>query len=141
MNRIALLGLIALATACGPGAPTPSPSPSTHPISVALDLTGHSDTIKQVGQTGCTGAGGYADIAPGAQFTIKDAGGTLIGFGSFTESHITLASPIHCSLQGTADNVPDAAIYTVEVGRRGAINFTREQLEANGWLAQLTLGN
>jgi len=58
----------------------------------------------------------------------------------FTDSHYgPLAN--HCSLQGRAENVPDQAIYSVEIGRRGTINFTRDQLEANGRLAQLTLGS
>lgn len=142
MTRLALLALIAgLLAGCGPGAPTPSPSPSVHAITVAIELSGGSNSVSRSSVSSeCHGLGGYADMDIGTQFSIKDAAGTLIGFGALTDSHYGPA-PFHCSLQGRAENVPDAPIYSVEVGRRGTINFTRAQLEANGWLAQLTLGN
>lgn len=133
-----------LLSACGPAAPTPSPSPTpspaTHAITVAIELRGDERSVDRIGvTTTCRGAGGYSDMDIGTQFSIKDAAGVLIGFGSFTESHYGPLA-FHCSLQGTAQNVPDQAVYSFEVGRRGTINYTREQLAANGWLAQLTLG-
>lgn len=109
--------------------------PATHNIKVTLDLSG--DVVPT--DSGCAGDGGYDDIKRGTQFTIKDPSGTLIGFGSLTATQYV--DRLHCKFAGTAQDVPDAAIYSVEIGRRGVVNFTRAELEANAWTAALTLGD
>lgn len=129
---------IALAVAACSGVAA-TPSPSTHDITVVITLNGNPDSVAQVGDS-CEGTGGYSDMSIGTQFTIKDAAGTLVGFGALTIADYGPRA-FECSLQGKATGVPDLPIYSVEVGRRGTVNFQRADLEADGWLARLSLGD
>lgn len=132
MRKAASLALIAvLLVGCGP-------AETGRSITVVLELSvGNARSITQT-QDGCTGAGGYSDISEGVQFTVKDASDALIGFGAMTDSRYVDA--FHCTFEGHAE-VSDSAIYSVEVGRRGAVLFNRSDLEANGWRVELSLGS
>jgi hypothetical protein len=48
---------------------------------------------------------------------------------------------VSCDFSGTAEDVPDLPVYVLEMGSRGTVNFTRQALAANGWTAELSLGD
>lgn len=121
-------------------APTPTASPSavTHRLVVRLTVTGDPDNTQPLGSTRCSGDSGYDDIKEGMQFEIRDGSEALMTFGSLTSS---IYGPLlECHLSGTV-TVPDMAVYIVDLGRRGTVNFRRDDLAANGWQAELSIGD
>lgn len=46
-----------------------------------------------------------------------------------------------CQLAFTIANVTDAAIYTIESGRRGSLSCPRDDLAAQGWQVSLSIGH
>ncbi len=90
--------------------------------------------------TPCTGASisrGFSDIAPGAPVTVKNEEGTIIATGSVSGGSWTENS---CRLDFSIDDVPEAKFYQVEVGRRGELRYSAEQLEAMGRHVELSVG-
>lgn len=86
----------------------------------------------------------YPDISAGAQVTIRDSSGAIVGLGSLEEGGLLLGwSPDGMMLYSTSDEftkdycvfsftVEDVdladKIYSVEVANRGEVNFSREDL-------------
>ncbi|HAM56443.1 MAG TPA: hypothetical protein DCQ64_14020 [Candidatus Rokubacteria bacterium] len=119
--------------------PSPSPASLTHDIRARLHFQGSRDSVNHVGDNGCEGDGGYDDLRVGLQFDIKNTQGDLVAYGTFTQSEYGTLS-FECYLTGTATGVPDQLVYVVEIGRRGAVNFTRADLAGNAWTAELNIG-
>lgn len=104
--------------------PTTTPSPTTapvtaspelvHDIPVTLKLTDFSMNGIDFSDDGyeCFGAGGYSDLPSGTQFTIEDADGTVVAFGSMDGIQ---EEPFTCTFSGMARDVPDMDVY--EIGR------------------------
>jgi hypothetical protein len=46
----------------------------------------------------------------------------------------------NCEFPFTVSNVPTAKFYRVEVGRRGQVSYSYDQMRANGWKVSLSLG-
>lgn len=84
----------------------------------------------------CATFGGYSDIAPGADVTIRDAEGTVVASGALQSGRYSGAG---CRFPFAISDVPSgSAFYHVEVTHRGLVTFTAEELAAGG--AHLTLG-
>ena len=86
---------------------------------------------------GCSGIGGYSDIGPGTQVTVRDGDGKILatsplGVGS--------QDGMACSFTFALRDVPEVAFYSFEVGRRGALNFSLEEMKADEWSVGLSLG-
>jgi hypothetical protein len=84
----------------------------------------------------CKTSGGFADIAAGAQVVIKDSTGkvvatTTLAGGTGPTAGGTCTFGFHTSVPSGSD------FYGVELGRRGVVQFTADQL-ADG--VHLTLG-
>jgi len=111
-----------------------------HTITGTLELVDTSTDFPSIDVSGstCHGKSGYSDIAPGMPVTVKDESGKLLGA---TTLLFGTGSTTHCDFDFTIDGVGDASIYSVEGGRRGAISYTKAQLEANGWTVGLSIGN
>lgn len=88
----------------------------------------------------CTGSGGYSDIQPGLPVTIKDEVGKIIGTTSLGSGSPGTDYFSGCTMSFSFDAVPDANIYSVEAGRRGAVSYTKAQLEGNGWKVAMFIG-
>lgn len=98
-------------------------------------------TVTIYGETECSSYGlglGYGDV-PGSLMTVRADGipvgvATLEEYGEF--------DGVGCVFQASVSDVPmDAAIYSMETGRRGEISSTRSEMEANGWSFDATLGS
>ena len=105
----------------------------------------------------CWGTGGYDDVAAGMNVTVRDGNDVIIGVGStdnVTREDRTSLDPwladvatgvanerypnVVCTLVFKV-SVPDAEFYSVEVGHRGELNYSRAEMEAADWAVALTL--
>jgi hypothetical protein len=86
---------------------------------------------------GCITSGGYADIKVGTQITVTDQTGTIIGLGELEP--IDLPDEDRCVFTFTID-VPEATFYTVAMGRRGDLTYSKQDLEDAGWHVDLVIG-
>jgi hypothetical protein len=101
-----------------------------------LSLTG-SFEFSGTSNDDCQGSDGYDDIGPNTQVTVS-SGGNVLGFTD-------LGTPVGpkgagvCDWVFTINNLPKGkTAYTVEVGRRGGINFSEAQVKAGA--VAVTLG-
>lgn len=93
----------------------------------------------------CSTDGGYADIRQGAQVTVTDESGTVVGVGSLAagttaEVSDALDMPLamKCEFDFSVLEVPDGhPFYSVEVSHRGQLRYQRTALDK---ALELTLG-
>ena len=81
---------------------------------------------------------GYKDLRSGAKVTVKDGGGKTIGLGELGPGKIVASA---CKFTFTVLNIPAADFYEVEVGRRGSLTFSHDEMEKNEWKVAFSLGN
>ena len=143
MNRT-LLAVALLVAACAPG-PTPVPptaEPTAAPTVTAYRLVGsvtlRTEYLNIESERGCFGTGGYDDIARGLGVVVRDGTGVVLATGALRKGRI-IAS-YSCAFEFVVEAVPDAAFYSIEVGHRGALTYSRADLEAAEWFVELSLG-
>lgn len=77
----------------------------------------------------CNGTNGYDDMSPGTQVVVKDASGTVLGASSLQpgepDDSVTCVFPFE--VEGVPSGVSN--LYSVEVGTRGAFNFSEEEAD------------
>jgi hypothetical protein len=131
VGAVAVVVLIAAGILVASLVQSATKSTNTFAVNGSLEL---SDTSGDNGDGTCTGSGGYDDISPGAQVTIKDSAGKVVAVGSLGDG---VSSGGACTFNFTVSDVPGGSkIYAVEVSHRGDINFTRSEAED----VSLTLG-
>jgi hypothetical protein len=100
-----------------------------------------SDGLSRSGSA-CSGTGGYEDLTGGAPVTITNESGAIIATGSLDAGVSDATYPtVVCHFAYTISNVPAAKFYTVEVSHRGGLTYSQEQLDANGWKSDATIGS
>src|SRR6266540_5849465 len=135
---VALVALALLAAGCGrkPSAP---PSHRLEGVYIVHGIFSHRSYGAPCNPTDA----GYADIRAGTAVTVKDGAGALVGTAALGAGTLR-RSP----LRGRDDDcvfsfsltVLDRDSYRIEVGRRGAVVFSRADLERANWKADLTIG-
>ncbi len=121
---------------------SPTPSPTLDAIATAGSLELYVDERADLKVTGsaCRGTGPHADINEQTQAVMSDQDGTVIeapilGQGELLTS--TENTPI-CRFRFTYIEIPaDVRNVTVEIGRRGKVAFSREQLITAGVVMQI----
>ena len=109
----------------------------TNTLTITLDLYNPADpSIGRYGKGCDVSDTGYDDISAGAPVTVKDKAGTVLA-SSFLDSGTSAGSDCTFSL---AVEVPDSAFYQIEVGHRGAVTFSKSDLQSIGWTADLSIG-
>jgi len=99
-------------------------------------LTLHDEDLS-AGLDGCGGQGGYSDINAGADVTVTDGAGAIVGLGH-------LGSPDQvgsedCSFPFSVSDVPAGkGFYGVEVSHRGSLKYAEADLASP---LELTLGS
>lgn len=95
----------------------------------------------------CVGTGDYSDFGPGMDVTITDQKGTVLGDTVTKASTVTKTDTVTDAGSGAnrcvvefSSVVDDADSYTITIGERGAQTYSRAELEADGWQADLSLG-
>lgn len=100
----------------------------------------------------CAGTNGYDDFGPGMNVTVRDGEGKIVGVGNteaLTEADRTgiwaddvefsEGSTVSCVVKFTVEVKP-SEFYSVEVGSRGELTYSADELEASGWHVELSLG-
>lgn len=99
---------------------------------------------KDVARNGavCSGTGGYSDVKEGLKVVVKNAGGTIIGLGALEPDSYKGEYPrVVCEFPFKVSDLPSSKFYSIEVGSRGSLEYTKEQLEKLGWQVSFSLGN
>lgn len=149
--RLGTIGVALLAglVACGGDAKDPAASPDRIKGSITIrtdpDDASITDSLQlsearfAVGAP-CSGdsiADGYSDLVPGAGVTVKNESGEIIATGALTAGTWIKRA---CKMGLDVPDVPVAKFYEVEVTRRGAQRFSRQQLVDDAFIVDLTLG-
>jgi hypothetical protein len=96
-----------------------------------LDTDGGSD---------CSGGGGgYNDIAPGMPVTVSDEKGTILASTMLPEDGEEY--PFGCIWTMHVAVPDDAAQYSVEGGRRGAVTYSHQELDKDDWKVSVGIGD
>lgn len=85
----------------------------------------------------CTGSGGYRDISFNMPVTVRDGAGKILAIGRTGSG--TLKNSVSCVFNLKVENVPKADFYTIEIGRRGGINYSFEDMQRQNWQVSLSL--
>ena len=132
--RTALLAILLAVAACG-GAPA-----AAHQLIGTIHLSS-SDGVSRSGSS-CAGTGGYDDFRAGTQVTVKNEAGAIIGSGSLEDGVPDINYPtVACNFSFTIKSLPDAKFYSVEVSHRGALTYSKSDLEAKGWMVAFSIGS
>ena len=127
-----------------PQAPAPVvPSETTETIetnrfSGTLTLAGGYDFDGPEGRTAttCWGVGGYSDIREGLQVVVRDSSSKILASTSLVFDSASFA----CRLKWRADNVPKSDFYSIEIGSRGELIYSHEELESLRFHSDSSLG-
>lgn len=96
-----------------------------------------TDGFHDVGQS-CSGSGGYSDFGQGMNVTIRDGDGNVVGSGATGPAEGQ--SPGWCVTEFEIEDVEIVDFYEIEVGQRGSLSYSYEDLESNDFNVDLTLG-
>lgn len=105
-----------------------------------ITLTGSMtlfDTDLQSYGEGCSGTGGYSDIAEGASVTIYDDSGKIVGTGRL--NHSSTVGTGGCQFDFAVDVPSDKPFYQVEVTHRGKVTYSAADVKAGN--IELSLGS
>ena len=87
------------------------------------------------------GAGGYTDLASGAQVTLKNESGKVVGVGAFTDG--TLTGRGGCKLPFEVPDVRSADFYQLTTASlsRAPRTVSAEELASASWEMELSVGD
>jgi hypothetical protein len=138
--RGAFTGAILLLAACSPAAtPTPRPT-STAPAHTMMGTFTLGPSSSFIGGTDfCRGTGAYDDIKAGAEVTVKNESGKIIGTSQLTDQPIRVPED-KCVLNFQVTSLPVADSYSIAVGRRGEMTYSYADMQKANWMVALTVG-
>lgn len=120
----ALFIAIVVLAGCGPQA-----------FEIDGDVTLFSET--EGSASNCYGTGGYSDISEGLSVTVRDESGMILATSRLDAGRRT---GNRCTFAFMVSGVPQAEFYSVEVGRRGALTYSHDEMTANDWQVTASLG-
>lgn len=90
----------------------------------------------------CYGTGGYEDIQGAMPVTIKDGQGKILALGKTSDGKRPKGqySIVTCNFNFQVNNVPKSDFYSIEVGRRGQLNYSYEELKNKNWKVSFSIG-
>ena len=89
----------------------------------------------------CYGTGGYSDIETGLKVVVKDERGKILGISSLGADIYEGDYPsVVCLFPFVIEDLPKAKFYAVEVGRRGEMIYSYEDLVEMNWEVGFSLG-
>lgn len=86
---------------------------------------------------GCFGTGGYDDIRSGLGVTVRDGSGSILATGRLGRG--TMDGSVKCIFPFEIAALPKVDFYAVEVGRRGELSYSFDELERMGWQVGFSL--
>lgn len=138
MKGLVVVGMLIVA-ACGPSA-TPVPTAAPSPTAEAYTITG-TFTLSSAGLAGvnsCSGTGGFSDIAEGLGVTVSDESHKIIAKGALGPGK--LKGQVTCNFTFSVTGVPRATFYSIEVGHRGELTYSFDEMVSKGWQVAFELG-
>lgn len=89
----------------------------------------------------CYGTGGYEDIQAGMSVTVRDGKGNILATGQAENGRRPTGefSIVKCAFNFQVDNVPKSDFYSIEVGHRGQLNYSYEEMKNKNWEVSLSL--
>lgn len=89
----------------------------------------------------CYGTGGYDDIREAMTVTVRDGAGEILAVGDADAGKAPEGEDyfVQCVFSFQVDEVPSSDFYSVEVGRRGELNYSLEEMEEQDWTVNLSL--
>lgn len=82
------------------------------------------------------GFGGYGDIGPGQPVTVKDETGKVLASTTLPDSGEDAGAGMGCTWTMHVVVPDDAEQYGVEVGRRGTVTYSRDEIARNDWVVE-----
>lgn len=76
----------------------------------------------------CYGAGPNSDLKEGAEVTVTDESGKVVGLGHLGKGSLTLKGSIACTFTFSVPDVGDHSFYGVQIARRDVTRYTKVQL-------------
>lgn len=100
------------------------------------------DGFELDGDDRCSGTGGYSDVREGAQLTVSDESGTVLGVAEFSPGNVDpydVGDESFCQFAFVAAGLPRADFYVFELGRRGDLTYSLGDMERMNWRLNLHL--
>jgi len=113
----------------------------TRILNGTFTLSGSSNSTHPQGDGGfCFGDGGYDDIRTGLRVVVADGNGKTLATGSLGDSRYN-ASERDCVFPVIVTTpLPKADFYSVEVGSRGDLTYSYDEMVQRNWAVAFTLG-
>lgn len=141
MKRVwAAVAAVGLLTGCGggDGGDKAAAGAKTTEVTVKFHLEDYDTAFGD-----CEGTGGYTDIGTGASVTIKSGDGDVLGATKLGKGEASSNGTQMAFCDWTV-KVPDVSteekFYVAEIAGRGEITSSRDDLAADGWTFELSLG-
>ncbi len=120
-------------------------APPAVTITGTLTLKGNDHLANLASLGGCAGIGGYDDIREGVDVVVRGPSDEVVGASSLSSGKpfpagSTGSSVLWCDFDFEVEVPPDLDFYTVAIGNRGDITYSRTDLEAMQWDLTLSLG-
>ena len=85
----------------------------------------------------CYGTGGYDDIGGFMSVTIRDGNKNIISTGKTGEGKKN--DYVTCIFDFEVNNVPKSEFCTIEIGHRGELNYSFNEIKEKNWKIELAL--
>lgn len=156
----AALAATLLLTGCGAVLPSGKASPSSSPTPSTFNIVGTLTVTAGEGSEGteggdCVTDGGFSDISSGTDVTVTNESGKIVALGKLDAGHTSAVQVLptfnpdtvkieqvpqatKCVFGFSVARVPEGEnFYSIEMGRRSALRYTRSDLASP---LSLTLG-
>lgn len=148
LSKYPVIATLATVFVLGMGLPA-SASSSRHNITGSLQITDSGPTGASIhlpsfggscdGSTDDNGSG-YDDLSAGSQVTVKNGSGHIVAIGTLRTGRSS-QSGFECTMPLKVNSVPKASFYQINIGHRGAIDYSYKQMQRKGWRVSLTIGS
>ena len=92
-------------------------------------------------ELGCVGKGGYSDIGPHMQVVVMNGKRDIIATGTLEPDYSSDGEDDYtCTYPFTIEDVPITNFYEIEIGRRGSVKFSLEEMKRKDWSLILSIG-
>ncbi len=113
----------------------------TRILNGTFTLSGSSNSTHPQGDGGfCYGDDGYDDIEAGLRVVVADGNGKTLATGSLGNSRYNAAERDCVFPVIVTTPLPKADFYSVEVGRRGDLTYSYDEMVQRNWAVAFTLG-
>jgi hypothetical protein len=119
--------------------PASGPTHTLHgSVTIFGDRTGEFRDINVLAGGGCEGYGGFGDLQPGGNVTVRDGNDSIVASGSLEIGKVTYGG---CEIPFTIPEVPESPFYSIEIGHRDGYSVSLEELNAEQWTLSLSIGD